>query len=54
MCEAIKTFQTLDNNSKILLIILKVERAACFQNIHVYVYERSYCEKGKMKDSKKF
>ena len=54
MSEAIKTFQTLDSNSKILLIILKGEPAACFEKMHVYVYKAFCCEKGEMKDSKKF
>ena len=54
MSEARKTFQTLDSSSKILLIILKGEPAACFEKMHVYVYKVSYCEKGEMKDSKKF
>ena len=53
MSEAIKTFQTLDRNSIILLIILKWEPAECFEKMHVYFYNVSYCEKGEMKDSKK-
>ena len=47
-------FQTLDSNSKILLIIVKGQPAACFEKMHVCVYNVSYCEEDKMKDSKKF
>ena len=54
MSEATKTFKTLESNSKILLIILKGEPAACFEKKHVYVYKVYYCEKGEIKDSKKF
>ena len=53
MSEAIKTFQTLDSNSKISLIILK-KPVVCFEKVHVYVYKASYCDKSKVKDSKKF
>ena len=48
MGEAIKAFQTLYSNSKILLVILK-EPVVCFEKMHVYVYKVS-CDKGKMKD----
>ena len=54
MSEAIKTFQTLNNNSKISLIILKGGPAVCFEKVHVYVYKVSYCDKGEMKESKNF
>ena len=54
MSEVIKTFRTLDSNSKILLIIIKGKPAACFEKMHVYVYKVSYCEKGEMKDCKRF
>ena len=54
MSEAIKTFQTLNSNSKILLIILTVEPAACFEKVHAYIYKVSYCERGEMKGNKIF
>ena len=54
MCEAIKNFQTLDSNSKNLTNYTKGEPAVCFEKMHVYVYKVSYCEKGEMKDGKKF
>ena len=44
MNEAIKTFQTLDSNSIISLIILK-ENLSCFENIHACVYKVSHCDK---------
>ena len=53
MSEAIKTFQTLYSNSKISLIILK-GNMSCFEKMHVYIYEVSYCDKGEMKDSNNF
>ena len=53
MSEAIKTFQTLDSNSKISLIILK-GNLYVLKKMHVYVYKVSYCDKGKMKHSKTF
>ena len=55
MSEAIKTIQTLYSNSKISLIILKRNLTyVCFEKMHVYIYKVSYCDKGEMKDSKKF
>ena len=54
MSEAIKTFQNLNSNSKILVIILTVEPAACFEKMHAYIYKVSCCEKGEMKGNKKF
>ena len=53
MKEAIKTFQTLYSNSKISLIILK-GNLSCFEKMHVYIYEVSYCDKGEMKDRNNF
>ena len=47
MSEAIKTFQTLDSKSKILLIFPKGNLS--------YVFKKgSYCDKDKIKDSKNF
>ena len=54
MSEAIRKFQTLDSNSKIVLIILKANLLYVLKKIHVYVCKVSYCDKGKMKDSKEF
>ena len=54
MSEAIKTFQALDRNSKIFLIIIKGKPAACFEKVQVYVYKVFYFEKDEMKNSKYF
>ena len=51
MSEAIKTFQTLDTNSKNLANYPKGEPAVCFEKMYVYVYKVSYCENGEMKDN---
>ena len=51
MSEAIKTFQTLDTNSKNLANYPKGEPAVWFEKMHVYVYKVSYCENGEMKDN---
>ena len=51
MSEAIKTFQTLDTNSKNLANYPKGEPAVCFEKMHVYLYKVSYCENGEMKDN---
>ena len=45
MSEAIKTFQTLDSNSKISLIILKGLPVVCFEKMPIYVYKVSHCGK---------
>ena len=43
MSELIKTFKTLDSNSKISLIILKENLPYVFKKMHIYVYKVSYC-----------
>ena len=53
MSEAIKTFQTLDSNSKISLIIPKGNLSYVLKKC-MFVYKVPYCDKGEMKDSKKF
>ena len=47
-------FQTLDRNSKILLIFLKGKLPYILKKMYIYVYKVSYCDKGKMKGSKNF
>ena len=45
MSGAAQTFQTLDSNSKILLIILKGNLSYVLKKMHAYLYKVCYCEK---------
>ena len=50
MSETKKTFQILDTDSKVSLIILNGDLSYVLKKIHVYVYKVSYCDKGKMNE----
>ena len=53
MRKAIKFFQTLDSSLN-LASYAKGEPAVSFEKMHDYVYKVCYCDKGEVKDSKKF